>query len=282
VDLTAQRRVVRFALEAGSHGLVAFGLAGEVSKLTMAERKALTAVIVEEAAGTVPVLVGATAESVNASRELARFAEEAGASCVVLPPPVLVRLGPADMVEALTAVATEVSLPVMIQDAPAYLGQALGPEIVRRVAERAPNVRLVKVEAGPTELAGWIDALGEDFAVFGGDAGVYQLDCLRVGAAGLIPGVDLVDLLVEIYECEAAGDHVRADELFSRILPMLVFEIESSIDHFNACAKHVLVRRGVLSCPNLRQPAAGLPEVSLRLLEDHLTALKLTAARAYS
>ena len=33
VDLDAQRRVVRFALESGSHGIVVFGLAGEVLKL---------------------------------------------------------------------------------------------------------------------------------------------------------------------------------------------------------------------------------------------------------
>jgi 4-hydroxy-tetrahydrodipicolinate synthase len=168
----------------------------------------------------------------------------------------------------------------MIQDAPAYLGQALSPEIVHRVAQRAPNVRLVKLEAGPTELSGWIDALGPDFVIFGGDASVYQLDCLRVGAAGLIPGVDVVDLLVEIYECEAGGDHHRADELFGRVLPMLVFEIQLSIDHFNACAKHVLVRRGVLACSDLRQPAAGLPQTSLRLLEDHLAALNLADVRA--
>jgi hypothetical protein len=36
VDLEAQRRVVRFALECGSHGIVAFGLAGEVLKLSSA------------------------------------------------------------------------------------------------------------------------------------------------------------------------------------------------------------------------------------------------------
>ena len=39
VDFEAQRRVVRFALECGSHGIVAFGLAGEVLKLTADERR---------------------------------------------------------------------------------------------------------------------------------------------------------------------------------------------------------------------------------------------------
>ena len=87
VDLDAQRRVVRFALDCGSHGIVAFGLAGEVLKLSADERRALTDVIVDEVAGAVPVFVGAGAPSIRASVELARHAEQAGASCVVLPAP---------------------------------------------------------------------------------------------------------------------------------------------------------------------------------------------------
>ena len=91
-----------------------------------------------------------------------------------------------------------------------------------------------------------------------------------------LPGVDLVDLLVEVYEAEAAGKPTLADELFRRILPMILFEIQHSIDHFNACAKLVLVRRGVLSSAGLRAPAEPLGDASRRLLEKHLAALELT------
>src|SRR3954470_18042223 len=72
VDLEAQRRVVRFALDCGSHGVVAFGLAGEVLKLSPDERRELTDVIVDEVGGAVPVFVGVGAPSVRVSIELAR------------------------------------------------------------------------------------------------------------------------------------------------------------------------------------------------------------------
>jgi hypothetical protein len=48
VDLDAQRRVVRFVLDSGAHGIVAFGLAGEVLKLSTDERKKLTDTILDE------------------------------------------------------------------------------------------------------------------------------------------------------------------------------------------------------------------------------------------
>lgn len=273
MDRDALRRVVRFALACGSHGVVAFGLAGEVLKLSADERRDLTDVILDEVAGAVPVFVGAGAPSVRASIELAQHAERAGADCIVLPAPMGGSVGDVALVEYFATIAASVSVPVMIQDAPAYLGVGLGPELVKRVGAAAENVRLVKLEAGPVEIGEWILELGADFAIWGGDGGVYLLDCVRTGVAGIIPGGDLVDHLVQVYEAEIRGESDVADDLFRRILPVLVFEMQHSIDHYNACAKRVLVRRGVLEHPALRAPAAVFGDVSAGLLERHLAAV---------
>lgn len=271
---------MRFALDAGAHGVVAFGLAGEVLKLSNAERMALTDEILEETAGAVPVFVGAGGSSVASAVELARYAERAGASAVVLPAPLAGNVGEVAFVDYFVRVASSVSIPVMIQDAPAYLGVGLGPDLVRRIAASAENVRLVKLEAGPAQMSLWIETLGGEFSIWGGDGGVYLLDCVRTGASGIIPGVDLVDLLVEIYEADAAGNHDHADALFRRVLPMLVFEMQHSIDHYNACAKLVLRRRGaLLDQVELRQPAHALPAASCELLERHLATLGLAGVR---
>src|SRR5262249_36976471 len=74
LDLDAQRAVVRFVLSSGADGIVCFGLAGEVNKLTPDERKLLTATIIEEADGRVPVLIGVGAEALHTARDLARQA----------------------------------------------------------------------------------------------------------------------------------------------------------------------------------------------------------------
>jgi 4-hydroxy-tetrahydrodipicolinate synthase len=266
---------VRFALEGGSHGIVAFGLAGEVLKLAASERQDLIDAIVDEVAGAVPVFVGAGAPSVRASIELARYAEAAGASCIVLPAPMGGALGGAELVDYFVRIAAAVSLPVMIQDAPAHLGVGLGPEVVRQVGEVADNVRLVKLEAGPVEMSRWIERLGGEFAIWGGDGGVYLLDCVRSGAAGIIPGVDLIDLLVRVYEAEERGESSLAEERLREILPMLVYEMQHSIDHYNACAKRILVHRGILEHAGLRPPAAMLSDASRLLLDRHYSALQL-------
>ena len=280
VDIDAQRRVVRFALDGGAHGLALFGLAGEYLKLSVAERKRLVDVVVQEVDGAVPLFVGVGAESASAACDLAQHAERAGASCVVVPPPVPATTGANGLLDYFLAVAGAVSLPVMIQEAPAYLGISLGPSFVAGVADRAETVRLVKLEAGSHELARWISVLGAEFSVWGGDGGMYALDCLRVGAAGIIPGCDLVDVLVRVYNLERGGDSASADVLLARVLPMLVFEMQHSIDHYNHCAKYILRRRGVEMRTALREPFEHFGEASVRLLERHFDRLELATERA--
>ena len=61
---------------------------------------------------------------------------------------------------------------------------------------------------------------------------------------------------------------------------MLVFEMQHSLDHYNACAKHVLVKRGVLGSAGLRAPATVLGDMSRLLLERHLSHLTIVAEGA--
>jgi hypothetical protein len=51
--------------------------------------------------------------------------------------------------------------------------------------------------------------------------------------------------------------------------------MQYSIDHYNVCAKRVLVRRGVLESSTLRAPAAAFDEISPGLLDHHLAQLSL-------
>jgi 4-hydroxy-tetrahydrodipicolinate synthase len=279
VDLDAMRRVVRFVLEGGAHGIVCFGLAGEVLKLASHERRSLLETIIDEVAGRVPVLAGVGAESLPASIALARHAESAGAQGVVTAAPTNAHPGDTAVAEYLARLAGSVALPFMIQDAPAYLGVALSPRVVLEAARMAPNIGMVKLEAGPAVMSGWIDALGPEFRVWGGDGGVYQLDCLRLGAAGIIPGSDLVDWLVAVYDHEQRGEHAEAEQKLAALLPMLIFQMQS-IDHYNACAKRVLIERGVLESAALRSPAEPFPPVCDDILRRHLATLGISNGRA--
>jgi 4-hydroxy-tetrahydrodipicolinate synthase len=223
------------------------------------------------------VLIGATAENLAVSRALAEHAERTGANGIVLPPPTGYHLSSVHIVEFFAAVARVTSLPVIVQDAPEYLSVTVGADAVLAAAEQARNICGVKLETGAEGIQDWREALGEKFLVFAGNGGMFLLDALRTGAHGIMPGVDAVDLLVAIFRAEREGRTRHADDEFRRILPLLVFEMQT-IDHYNACAKHVLRRRGVIENSELRLPGPrGLSEASVGRLDAYLAELGIAA-----
>jgi 4-hydroxy-tetrahydrodipicolinate synthase len=257
LDLDAQRAVVRVALRCGADGVVCFGMGSEVNKLTPGERRRLGEAIVVEVDGRVPVLVGVGAESTHHAVALAQHAYGCGAAGIVIPPPMTSNLTADELDPYFGAIADAVDLPVMLQNAPEYIGVGLTPALVLRLAAAHPNIRHIKLEAGPDQTERWAAALGPDIRVFTGDAGIHLLGCLRAGAVGNIPAVDVADVLVRAYTAERDGERAAAAAIFTPLLPYLTFALRG-IDHCNACTKEVLAQRGILPPGGLRPPARTL------------------------
>jgi 4-hydroxy-tetrahydrodipicolinate synthase len=270
LDIPAQRDVIRFVLACGVDGIVCFGLAGEVNKLTPDERRELSDTFIEEIGGRLPVLVGVGAEALHTSKALARHAEAAGAAGLVIPPPITSHLDEDGLAPYFRAVADATDLPVVIQDAPAYLGVSLSPTLIRRLSAAQPNVKYVKVETGPQATARWVAELAPAVKVLTGNAGLFLPSDMRAGVAGNVPGTEIADLLVAVYRAQQQGDNDTAQNLFQRLLPYLVFSLQD-IDHYNACTKEVLVRRGIIRSGGLRQPGPVLDATSLELIDEFVT-----------
>jgi 2-keto-3-deoxy-L-arabinonate dehydratase len=249
-------------------------LAGETQSLSADERRVVATTVIDAVRGRVPVFVGVGAGGVEESVAYARFAAGEGADCICVPASVGEGGSAGSVVDDLARVAVAVELPVMLQDAPAYLGYHLEADAVVQVARHAQNVRHVKVEGGSRVLERTRAGLGDAFSVWGGDGGLHLLDCQRSGAVGNMPGPEVTDLLVDAYRAEVAGDREGAERLARRVLSFLCFAMQS-LPHYVAAAKALLVRRGVLGCAATRQSGATLTPTSVALLERHAAAAGL-------
>jgi 2-keto-3-deoxy-L-arabinonate dehydratase len=276
LDLDGQRAITRFAIDHGSHGLICFGLAGEVFRLTPDERLRLLEAIVEECDSQVPVLAGVGTEAVHTSVRLARELAAAGADGLVIPPPITAPASQSELVHYFEVIAGATDLPVMLQDAPEFLNVEVGPSVVAELLERTPNLVALKLEVAADALVPWVQEFDSRLRVLCGSGGMYLIDCLRFGAAGVAPAVDLVDLLVEIYDLWRQERHDDAWQRMFRVLPMLTFQMQT-IEHCNATAKYVLRKRGVLECDRLRAPAQQLGLAGRQITDEYLTRLSLVA-----
>jgi dihydrodipicolinate synthase/N-acetylneuraminate lyase len=277
LDLDSQRSVVRFAIDSGAHGIICFGLAGEVFRLTADERLELLRVIVDETDGCIPVLAGVGLEAEHTSVRLAQAAAAAGADGIVVPPPITCPAADSELVRYFERVAGAVDVPVMIQDAPDYLDVEVGPKVIATLLARIPNLAALKLEVGGDGVADWVEAFAGRLPVFCGNGGLYLLDCLANGAAGVAPGADVVDVLVDIYELWRSDRQAEAWGRMERLVPMLAFQMQD-IDHYNATAKRVLHRRGKLSSPEMRAPARRLNPSGEALVDQYMVRLNLVAS----
>jgi 4-hydroxy-tetrahydrodipicolinate synthase len=151
-------------------------------------------------------------------------------------------------------VAENCPIPIMLQNAPAPNGAGLGPEAVARVALAVPRIRYVKEETLPcgqhvTRILA--AAAGKLDGVFGGAGARYLMDELARGASGTMPATELADIHVAIAAAHARGDTKAARHLYSRTLPLLLFQQTFRV----RMTKAVLRARGLLA--NVAARAAG-------------------------
>src|SRR5690242_3770346 len=75
LDLAAMRRVIDFTVGCGAHGIVYPVMVSEFFVLAEAERAQLTPLVVRQAAGRCPVVIGVSATCTQAAVALARVAQ---------------------------------------------------------------------------------------------------------------------------------------------------------------------------------------------------------------
>ena len=151
IDRSAMRRQIEGCVAGRAHGVAVMGLATEVGKLDLRERRELLEWVAEDLGGRKPLVVTVAEPSVHGQAEMARAAERLGAGWVILQPPAVAGLPEVEYVRFLGAVADKVSVPVAIQNAPGYLGVSLSNAGLRELARQHPNVCLLKGE-GPAVI----------------------------------------------------------------------------------------------------------------------------------
>lgn len=279
VDADGLRAQIDWVIAEGATGVATLALASEGYKLNERERDEVVTVVVEHAAGRVPVVVSADGAGTAVAVDRAARAAKLGADALMVLPPYLVKPGPAALLEYYTRVGEAVDVPVMIQDAPQLTGVAMSPALWTQIARQSPNVSYVKAEGTPqgATISAALDESKGALRVFCGWGGLGILDALERGAVGSMPAANFTGAFARIHAAWDSGDHQAASDLLSRTLPYSVWAMQS-LDHSVTTAKRELKFRGVLTNDRLRQPATPLDSIGSAQLDAFIhDALKLDA-----
>jgi 4-hydroxy-tetrahydrodipicolinate synthase len=258
-------RMVRFMAETGVDGVTILGVLGEAHRLTDRERETAIRTAVA-AAGSMPVVVGASHRGTRAALELSVMASELGAGAVMITPHAEPAMTEARIFEHYACVADGCGLPIVVQDHPASTGVQMPVPLLLKLAAEIQSVACFKEEAVPTapKIRALKAGLGRPVSILTGLGGLYGLFDLEAGSDGFMTGFAFPEVLQAMVAAARAGEAEEVARIYQRFLPLIVFEQQPGV----AVRKDLLRRRGLLSSPAVRHPGGGLPPGAASDLES--------------
>lgn len=188
IDEQALWALTNWQIEAGIDFIVACGSTGEAATLDEEEWLQAIRVVVDAAAGRVPVWAGCTHNSTRALLRLAlQLRHIKGLSAVLSANPYYNKPTQEGQYQHFLALAKAVyPLPVALYNVPGRTAANLEPETVVRLADASPNIQAIKEASGKLpQIAQLVHALPRGFKVFCGDDNL-ALAAIGIGAHGLI------------------------------------------------------------------------------------------------
>lgn len=206
-------------LDNGVDGIVALGSLGEAATLSLDEKVAILKTL-KKAVGRKPLVAGIASLSTWEAIALAKAAEQAGCSGLMVLPPYVYSTDWREMKAHVSAVigATRMSC-MLYNNPPAYKTDFLAPHIAELAAEHA-NLHAVKESSGDARRVTAVKAAcGDRLAVFAGLDDMV-LEAVRAGAVGWIAG------LVNALPKETMFlFRERSDSLYRWFLPLLRMDV---------------------------------------------------------
>jgi 4-hydroxy-tetrahydrodipicolinate synthase len=264
IDEESLRAQVEWLIGEGVHGLATPAIASEGYKLDEAERERVVAIVVEQSAGRLPVVVSADGNGLLPAVRRAVRAQQLGADALMVLPPMFIKPDAAALTRYYLRIAAAVDLPIMVQDAPQLTGVPMPASWLAQLARDCPAISSVKIEGTPAgEKTTQLLALSEGrMDVFAGWGGLSFWEGLVRGAAGCMPAPNFGPALARVDELFHAGEVDLARSLFLAHAPFIAWSMQS-VDLSIWTAKQALVQRGILRTATLREPATQ-PDAILR------------------
>jgi 4-hydroxy-tetrahydrodipicolinate synthase len=265
-DLESFDRLVRFMAGLGMDGITVLGVLGEANRLLDGEREVLISTAVKAAGGRMPVIAGTSHSGTRAALGLSQMAQELGADAVMVTPHAEAVPNEERVLEYYRSIGAGIRIPIVLQDHPASSGVHMSVQLMLRIVNEVENVAAMKEEAVPTapKIAALLAGMtGREVPILTGLGALYAQFDLQAGSAGFNTGFAFPDALAAMVKTAGAGDWGRVQALYTRFLPLIVFEQQPGV----AIRKEILRLRGAIQGNRVRHPGAQLSSAVARQLQ---------------
>lgn len=221
LDEDAFRKLVNWQIEEGSHGLVPVGTTGESPTLSHDEHHKVVEWCIQESKGRVPVIAGAGSNSTKEAVDLAKHAEKAGASAVLVVTPYYNKPTQEGVYLHFKAVNDAIGIPIFIYNIPPRSVIDMSVETMARLFELKNIVGVKDATANLGRVSQQRHAMGPDFIQLSGED-MTALAYMAAGGHGCISVVANVapKLCADLMSAVLEGDYAEGLKIQDRLIPL--------------------------------------------------------------
>jgi len=222
VDEAALRRLVQWQIGEGVHFLVPCGSTGEAATMSVAERRRVVEITVEEAAGRVPIVAGAGANDTAKAIALSREMKAAGATHLLHVSPMYNKPPQRGIVAHFRAIADAIDLPIVVYNVPGRTASNIEAKTTLELSRIAGIAGIKEASGNLAQIADVIRDRPAGFAVLSGDD-VLTLPIMALGGDGIISVTSNATprQMAQLADGCAAGDFAAARVMHRRLQPWM-------------------------------------------------------------
>lgn len=169
LDFASLKKLVDWHIDQGTDGIVAVGTTGESPTVGVDEHVEVIRVVIEQAAGRVPVIAGTGANSTREAIILSERAQKLGADFTLSVVPYYNKPSQEGLYQHFKAIAESVDIPLILYNVPGRTGCDLANDTVVRLAE-IPRIVGIKDATGNLDRAvDLFSRVPSDFTLYSGD-----------------------------------------------------------------------------------------------------------------
>ena len=210
IDEARLRAQVDYVIDGGVSGILAFGSNGEFYMVEEDEMERGLKLMVDQAAGRVPVYFGIGAISTRKCCRLAQMAAANGAAGISVLQPMFLKPTYAELLRHFKTIAESgPGVPMLIYNNPGRVGYTLTADLVDELAHTVDNIVGMKDTSGDITLTSeFIRRTRDvDFKVFGGKDTLLYASLCHGAVGGVCTAANFMpELITDVYNKFAAGD----------------------------------------------------------------------------
>jgi len=262
IDEQALRDLVEFAISIGIKAACLPAYASEFYKLSDDEKLQVVRIAVDQSKGRMQVVAQSNSPSLKLAIKLAKANVAAGADVISLAVPRIFALPETSIKEYLSEFFAAIpNTPVLVQDFNPG-GSSISVKLINDLRLKHANFKYLKLEEPlcAPKFEDIIKTTEGTVGVLEGWGGLYLLELVQVGIAGVMPGLAVSDILQKVFTLRQQGQTEKAFEIFERVMPQIFFSLQN-MELFHYAEKELLIARGVLK-NSIARKAAYIPDAS--------------------